>query len=67
MKFVQVSVEHLVSYCAGLTKKLIFPVWEGLNGVKTERVMLRETDLADLSLATTSGTDLMQLCRPTVG
>ena len=25
MEFVQVSVEHLVSYCAGLTKKLIFP------------------------------------------
>ena len=50
MKFVQVSVEHLVSYCAGLTKKLIFPgshvtvVWEGLDGVKTERVMLVETE-----------------------
>ena len=37
VEFVQVSVEHLVSYCAGLTKKLIFPVWEGLNGVKTVR------------------------------
>ena len=44
---VQVSVEHLVSYCAGLTKRLIFPVWEGLNGVKTVRVTLGETDPAD--------------------
>jgi hypothetical protein len=67
VEFVQVSVEHLVSYCAGLTKKLIFPVWDGLNGVKTVRVTLGETDPATLSLATTSGTDLFQLCRPTVG
>ena len=44
VEFVQVSVEHLVSYCAGLTKRLIFPVWDGLNGVKTVRVTLGETD-----------------------
>ena len=44
VEFVQVSVGHLVSYCAGLTKRLIFPVWEGLNGVKTVRVTLGETD-----------------------
>ena len=55
VKFVQVSVEHLVSYCAGLTKKLIFPVWEGLNGVKTVRVALGETDPADSKPGTIRG------------
>ena len=61
MKFMQVSVEHLVSYCAGLTKKLIFPgshvtvVWEGLDGVKTERVMLVETNPADSEPGTIRG------------
>ena len=65
VKFVQVSVEHLVSYCAGLTKKLIFPgshvtvVWEGLDGVKTERVMLVETNPAD----STPGTIRGDFCR----
>ena len=44
VEFVQVSVEHLVGYCAGLTKRLIFPVWDGLDGVKTVRVTLGETD-----------------------
>ena len=70
MKFMQVSVERIVKYCADLSKKPFFAgfvkdvasspvvtvVWEGLNGVKTERVMLGETNPADSQPGTIRGT-----------
>merc|ERR1711994_605303 len=61
MKFMQASVEHLEKHYADLAKKPFFPglvkymasgpvvamVWEGLNAVKTGRVMLGETNPAN--------------------
>nr|ALS04840.1 nucleoside diphosphate kinase A 1 [Pseudodiaptomus poplesia] len=61
MKFMQASVEHLEKHYAVLAKKPFFPglvkymasgpvvamVWEGLNAVKTGRVMLGETNPGD--------------------
>ena len=60
MKLMQASVEHLEKHYADLSKKPFFPglvkymasgpvcamVWEGLNAVKTGRVMLGETNPA---------------------
>eukprot|EP00091_Calanus_sinicus_P017099 TRINITY_DN368_c0_g1_i10.p1 TRINITY_DN368_c0_g1~~TRINITY_DN368_c0_g1_i10.p1 ORF type:complete len:152 (-),score=36.02 TRINITY_DN368_c0_g1_i10:83-538(-) len=61
MKFMQATVEHLEKHYADLSKKPFFAglvkymasgpvvamVWEGLNAVKTGRVMLGETNPAD--------------------
>merc|ERR1719379_1812343 len=69
MKFMQASVEHLEKHYADLSKKPFFPglvkymasgpvvamVWEGLNVVKTGRVMLGETNPADSKPGTIRG------------
>merc|ERR1712198_372742 len=69
MKFMQASVEHLEKHYADLAKKPFFPglvkymasgpvvamVWEGLNAVKTGRVMLGETNPADSKPGTIRG------------
>ena len=69
MKFMQASVEHLEKHCADLSKKPFFAglvkymasgpvvamVWEGLNAVKTGRVMLGETNPADSKPGTIRG------------
>merc|ERR1712083_535469 len=69
MKFMQASVAHLEEHYANLSKKPFFPglvkymasgpvcamVWEGLNAVKTGRVMLGETNPADSKPGTIRG------------
>merc|ERR1739844_508234 len=69
MKFMQASVEHLEKHYADLSKKAFFPglvkymasgpvlamVWEGLNVVKTGRVLLRETNPAASAPGTIRG------------
>merc|ERR1712012_1280525 len=69
MKYLQASVEHLEKHYADLSKKPFFPglvkymasgpvvamVWEGLNAVKTGRVMLGETNPADSKPGTIRG------------
>ena len=69
MKFMQASVEHLEKHCADLSKTPFFAgfvkymasgpvvamVWEGLNAVKTGRVMLGETNPADSKPGTIRG------------
>merc|ERR1712223_1120127 len=69
MKFMQASVEHLEKHYADLSKKPFFAglvkymasgpvvamVWEGLNAVKTGRVMLGETNPADSKPGTIRG------------
>merc|ERR1719260_137985 len=75
MKFMQASVEHLEKHYADLSKKPFFAglvkymasgpvvamVWEGLNAVKTGRVMLGETNPADSKPGTSEGTLLFRL------
>merc|ERR1712080_644582 len=69
MKFMQASVEHLEKHYADLAKKPFFPglvkymasgpvlamVWEGLNVVKTGRVLLGETNPAASAPGTIRG------------
>ncbi|XP_023320553.1 nucleoside diphosphate kinase A 2 [Eurytemora carolleeae] len=69
MKFMQASVAHLENHYADLSKKPFFAglvkymasgpvvamVWEGLNAVKTGRVMLGETNPADSKPGTIRG------------
>merc|ERR1719271_2068755 len=69
MKFMQASVEHLEKHYADLSKKPFFAglvkymasgpvvamVWEGLNAVKTGRVMLGATNPADSKPGTIRG------------
>merc|ERR1712066_1067393 len=69
MKFVQASTELLENHYADLSKKPFFPglvkymasgpvvamVWEGLNAVKTGRVMLGATNPADSAPGTIRG------------
>ena len=75
MKFMQASVEHLEKHYADLSKKPFFPglvkymasgpvvamVWEGLNVVKTGRVMLGETNPADSKPGTIRGDFAVQV------
>merc|ERR1712142_97115 len=77
MKFMQASVEHLEKHYADLSKKPFFPglvkymasgpvvamVWEGLNVVKTGRVMLGETNPADSKPGTIRGDFAVQVGR----
>jgi len=77
MKFMQSSVEHLEKHYADLAKKPFFPglvkymasgpvvamVWEGLNVVKTGRVMLGETNPADSKPGTIRGDYAVQVGR----
>merc|ERR1712080_628928 len=69
MKFMQASKEHLEEHYADLSSKAFFPglvkymgsgpvvpmVWEGLNVVKTGRVMLGETNPAASAPGTIRG------------
>merc|ERR1711874_112846 len=77
MKFQQASVEHLEKHYADLAKKPFFPglvkymasgpvvamVWEGLNAVKTGRVLLGETNPADSKPGTIRGDLCIQVGR----
>merc|ERR1712217_441652 len=77
MKFMQASVEHLEKHYADLSKKPFFAglvkymasgpvvamVWEGLNAVKTGRVMLGETNPADSKPGTIRGDFAVQVGR----
>merc|ERR1712121_502213 len=77
MKFMQASVEHLEKHYADLSKKPFFPglvkymasgpvvamVWEGLNVVKTGRVLLGETNPADSKPGTIRGDFCIQVGR----
>merc|ERR1712226_662176 len=77
MKFMQASVEHLEKHYADLSKKAFFPglvkymasgpvlamVWEGLNVVKTGRVLLGETNPADSKPGTIRGDFCIQIGR----
>merc|ERR1711933_484516 len=77
MKFMQASVEHLEKHYADLAKKPFFPglvkymasgpvvamVWEGLNAVKTGRVMLGETNPRDSKPGTIRGDYCIQVGR----
>merc|ERR1712060_933048 len=77
MKFMQASVEHLEKHYADLSKKPFFAglvkymasgpvvamVWEGLNAVKTGRVMLGETNPADSKPGTIRGDFCVQVGR----
>merc|ERR1712142_693712 len=77
MKYMQASVEHLEKHYADLSKKPFFPglvkymasgpvvamVWEGLNVVKTGRVMLGETNPADSLPGTIRGDFAVQVGR----
>ena len=73
----QASVEHLEKHYADLSKKPFFPglikymasgpvlamVWEGLNVVKTGRVMLGETNPKDSAPGTIRGDFCIQVGR----
>merc|ERR1712223_1022821 len=77
MKFMQASREHLEEHYADLKKKPFFPglvkymasgpvvpmVWEGLNVVKTGRVMLGATNPADSAPGTIRGDLCVQVGR----
>merc|ERR1712020_706739 len=77
MKFMQASREHLEEHYADLKKKPFFPglveymasgpvvpmVWEGLNVVKTGRVMLGETNPKDSAPGTIRGDFCVQVGR----
>merc|ERR1712001_579659 len=77
MKFMQASVEPLEKHYADLSKKPFFAglvkymasgpvvamVWEGLNAVKTGRVMLGETNPADSKPGTIRGDFAVQVGR----
>ena len=77
MKFEQASKEHLEKHYADLSKKPFFAglvsymasgpvvamVWEGLNAVKTGRVMLGETNPADSKPGTIRGDFCVQVGR----
>merc|ERR1711944_59589 len=77
MKFMQASKEHLEEHYADLKKKPFFPglveymasgpvvpmVWEGLNVVKTGRVMLGETNPKDSAPGTIRGDYCVQVGR----
>ena len=77
MKMMQASVEHLEEHYADLSKKPFFPglvkymasgpvvpmVWEGLNVVKTGRVMLGETNPRDSAPGTIRGDFCIQVGR----
>merc|ERR1711970_1413190 len=77
MKFMQASVEHLEKHYADLSKKPFFAglvkymasgpvvamVWEGLNAVKTGRMMLGETNPADSKPGTIRGDFCLQIGR----
>merc|ERR1739848_663282 len=77
MKMMQASVEHLEEHYADLSKKPFFPglvkymasgpvvpmVWEGLNVVKTGRVMLGETNPKDSAPGTIRGDFCIQVGR----
>merc|ERR1712060_16361 len=77
MKFMQASVEHLEKHYADLSKKPFFAglvkymasgpvvamVWEGLNAVKTGRVMLGATNPADSAPGTIRGDLCVQVGR----
>merc|ERR1712080_540628 len=77
MKMMQASVEHLEKHYADLAKKPFFPglvkymasgpvvamVWEGLNVVKTGRVLLGETNPADSKPGTIRGDFCIQVGR----
>merc|ERR1719223_2383807 len=77
MKMKQASKELLENHYADLAKKAFFPglvsymasgpvvcmVWEGLNAVKTGRVMLGETNPADSKPGTIRGDFCVQVGR----
>merc|ERR1712244_187678 len=77
MKLMQASTELLENHYADLSKKPFFPglvkymasgpvvamVWEGLNVVKTGRVMLGETNPADSKPGTIRGDFAVQVGR----
>merc|ERR1712212_1270640 len=68
MKFMQASVEHLEKHYADLAKYMasgpvVAMVWEGLNAVKTGRVMLGETNPADSKPGTIRGDFAVQVGR----
>merc|ERR1712113_102649 len=77
MKFMQASEDHLKKHYADLSSKPFFPglvkymssgpvvpmVWEGLNVVKTGRVMLGATNPADSAPGTIRGDFCIQVGR----
>merc|ERR1712165_187600 len=77
MKFMQASEEHLKNHYADLSERPFFPglvkymasgpvvpmVWEGLNVVKTGRVMLGETNPKDSKPGTIRGDFCIQVGR----
>merc|ERR1712133_123819 len=77
MKFMQASEEHLRKHYADLSERPFFPglvkymasgpvvpmVWEGLNVVKTGRVMLGETNPKDTKPGTIRGDFAIQVGR----
>merc|ERR1719471_167329 len=77
MKFMQASEEHLRKHYADLSERPFFPglvkymasgpvvpmVWEGLNVVKTGRVMLGETNPKDSKPGTIRGDFCIQIGR----
>nr|ACO15650.1 Nucleoside diphosphate kinase B [Caligus clemensi] len=77
MKFMQASIEHLRKHYADLSSKPFFEglvkymasgpvltmVWEGLNAVKTGRVMLGETNPKDSAPGTIRGDFCVQIGR----
>merc|ERR1712024_317258 len=77
MKFMQASEEHLRKHYADLSERPFFPglvkymasgpvvpmVWEGLNVVKTGRVMLGETNPRDSKPGTIRGDYCIQVGR----
>nr|ACO10535.1 Nucleoside diphosphate kinase B [Caligus rogercresseyi] len=77
MKFIQSSIEHLRKHYADLSSKPFFEglvkymasgpvlamVWEGLNVVKTGRVMLGETNPKDSAPGTIRGDFCVQIGR----
>jgi len=77
MKFMQASEEHLRKHYADLSERPFFPglvkymasgpvvpmVWEGLNVVKTGRVMLGETNPKDSKPGTIRGDFAIQVGR----
>ncbi|XP_040575265.1 nucleoside diphosphate kinase A 2 [Lepeophtheirus salmonis] len=77
MKFMQASMDHLRKHYADLSSKPFFEglvkymasgpvlamVWEGLNAVKTGRVMLGETNPKDSAPGTIRGDFCVQIGR----
>ncbi|CAO2579629.1 Nucleoside diphosphate kinase B [Lemmus lemmus] len=63
VKFLPASEEHLKQHYIDLKGPVVAPVWEGLNVVKTGRMMLGETNPADSKPGTIRGDFCIQVGR----